>query len=62
MSSINVKTIASEKEMLGRIRAASAFRNCPIPDGEVLANTGIFQKRQELTKQLFLIKFMKTIF
>jgi len=53
MSAINVKTIASEKETSGRTKAASAFRNCPIPDEEVIANTGIFQKRQELTKQLF---------
>ena len=56
MSGINVKTIASEKEISGRIKAANAFRNCPIPDTEILANAGIFQKRQEQTKQLFFNK------
>jgi len=56
MTQINVKTIASEKEIEGRISASNAFRNCPIPDTEVLANAGIFQKRQELTKQLFFNK------
>jgi len=56
MTQINVKTIASEKEIEGRISASNAFRNCPIPDNEVLANVGIFQKRQELTKQFFFNK------
>ncbi len=56
MSGIKVKTVASDKEISGRIKASNAFRNCPIPDAEVLANVGIFQKRQELTKQLFFNK------
>jgi len=50
---IKVKTLASSKEQEGRIAAAAAFRNCPIPDQELLANVGIFQKRQDFTKQLF---------
>lgn len=50
---ISVKTLASAQEQSGRLAIADSFRNCPIPNQEVLANVGIFQKRQELTKQLF---------
>jgi len=50
---IQLKTLASEGEISGRNKAANLLRNCPIPDNEVIANAGIFEKRQELTKQLF---------
>jgi hypothetical protein len=50
---IKIKTLSSEKEQQGRARAAQAFRNCPIPDNEVVSNAGLFLKRQELTKHLF---------
>lgn len=50
---ISIKTLASGDEINRRNRAASLFRNCPIPDNEVIANSGIFLKRQELTKALF---------
>ncbi len=50
---IRIKTLASGNEINGRVKAAELFRNCPIPDNEVIANAGIFEKRQELTKQLF---------
>ena len=50
---IKIKTLASEKELTGRARAAAAMRKCPIPDNEILANAGLFLKRQELTKHLF---------
>jgi hypothetical protein len=50
---IKIKTLASEKELSGRAKAAAALRNCPIPDNEILANAGLFLKRQELTKHLF---------
>jgi hypothetical protein len=50
---IVLKTLASGEEIERRTRIASLFRDCPIPDNEVVANVGIFQKRQELTKSLF---------
>jgi hypothetical protein len=52
---MNITTFssASVQEIDNRNRAAQAFRNCPIPDNEVLANSSIFLKRQELTKILF---------
>jgi hypothetical protein len=53
MSDIVLKTLASANEISGRTQAAQLFRECPIPNNEVIANAGIFEKRQELTKQLF---------
>lgn len=53
MAEIKLTTQASEHERSGRTAAAQLMRACPIPDNEVIANAGIFVKRQELTKQLF---------
>lgn len=53
MANIKLTSQASEKEVKGRNAAAKLFRDCPIPDNEVIANAGLFIKRQELTKQLF---------
>lgn len=50
---IKTFTNASSMELDARERAARAMRQCPIPDGEVLANSSIFLKRQDLTKILF---------
>ncbi|MFM7729678.1 MAG: crotonobetainyl-CoA--carnitine CoA-transferase [Flavobacteriales bacterium] len=50
---IKVKTLASERELSGREQAAAKWRSCPIPNNELLANAGLFLKRQELTKHLF---------
>lgn len=53
INDIKIKSLASEKELSGRAIAANAMRNCPIPDNELVANAGLFLKRQELTKHLF---------
>ncbi|WP_264553451.1 crotonobetainyl-CoA--carnitine CoA-transferase [Flavobacterium sp. N2038] len=50
---IEIKSIASSVELENRNRLNSLFNNCPIPDNERLANSGLFVKRQDLTKQLF---------
>ncbi len=50
---IQTFTNASSAEISGRARASQAFRNCPVPDDEVVANSSIFLKRQDLTKILF---------
>lgn len=50
---IEIKSIASQVELENRNRLNSLFNNCPIPDSERLANSGLFVKRQDLTKQLF---------
>lgn len=49
----NVKSLASGAEQDARKVAYELFDNCPIPENEILANTGLFVKRQELTKSLF---------
>jgi hypothetical protein len=50
---IEIKSIASSVEMENRNKLNQLFENCPIPENEKLANSGLFVKRQDLTKQLF---------
>jgi hypothetical protein len=52
--SIEIKTIASEAELEKRNNFLELYKNCPIPENEKLTNSGLFVKRQDLTKQLFL--------
>lgn len=51
--SIKIKTLASEGEQGNRNKLVQLFDACPIPDAEKLANSGLFVKRQDLTKVLF---------
>ena len=51
---IEVKTIASSQEIENRNGLLGLYRNSPIPDNEKIANSGLFLKRQELGKILFL--------
>jgi hypothetical protein len=51
--SIKIKTIASENEKANRKAFFDLFSQSPLPDNEKLSNIGLFQKRQDLTKQLF---------
>lgn len=51
---IEIKSIASNTELDNRNKLVDLFENCPIPNSERLANSGLFVKRQDLTKQLFL--------
>lgn len=48
-----IKTLASKKELNSRNEIVNDFKNSPIPDHEILANIGLYQKRQDLTKTLF---------
>lgn len=50
---IEIKSIASLAELENRKRLNTLFNNCPIPENERLVNSGLFVKRQDLTKQLF---------
>lgn len=52
--SIEIKTIASKVELEKRNNFLELYKNCPIPENEKLTNSGLFVKRQDLTKQLFL--------
>ena len=51
--SIEIKTIASQDELSNRNKLIDLFNRCPIPNTERLTNSGLFIKRQDLTKQLF---------
>lgn len=51
--SIEIKTIASATEQERRNNFFELYQNSPIPDNEKLTNSGLFVKRQDLTKQLF---------
>ena len=51
--SIEIKTIASNLELEKRNNFLELFKNSPIPENEKLTNSGLFVKRQDLTKQLF---------
>jgi len=50
---IEIKSIASETEIQNRNSLNQLFEKCPIPKNERLTNSGLFVKRQDLTKQLF---------
>lgn len=50
---IKTKTVASNREQDIRLKFYETYMNNPIPQNEQLGNIGLFQKRQDLTKQLF---------
>lgn len=50
---IKTKTIASTAEQDKRKAFFELYENNPIPPAERLSNTGVFTKRQDLSKQLF---------
>lgn len=51
---IELKSLASNSEIEKRNSFFKLYNDCPIPKNERLANSGLFVKRQDLTKQLFL--------
>ena len=50
---LKISSLASMREKEARQHALELFLDNPLPDREKLANTGLFLKRQELTKILF---------
>lgn len=56
-----IKSIASTSEVENRNSIVDLFQENPIPNNEKLANVGIFQKRQDLTKQLFFNEIYREI-
>lgn len=52
--SIKIKTLASEQEKQNRKDFLNLFRQSPIAENEMLANLGLYQKRQDFSKMLFL--------
>lgn len=59
--SIKTKSIASKSEISNRETFFKEFLNSPIPPEEKLSNTGVFLKRQELSKILFLNEIYQQI-
>lgn len=51
---INIASNASEKEFELRTKFFTLFKECPIPDNEILSNLGLFVNRQLLSRFLFL--------
>ena len=51
---IKIKTISSTEEQNNRQFFFDTFQSCPIPNSEKLSNIGLFLKRQDLTKVLFM--------
>ena len=51
---IKRKEYASENEKAQRAEIVELFKNCPIPENELLENLGLFIKRKDLTRVLFM--------
>lgn len=58
---IKTKTIASNTEQEKRKAFFELYKKNPIPDTEQLTNVGLFLKRQDLSKQLFLNEIYQQI-
>jgi len=58
---IKIKGYPSINEKSLRERFFKLFRECPIPENELLLNLGLFIKRQDLTKMLFMNEIYKKI-
>jgi len=50
---MKLRTLASDKEKNNRERMKELYLQSPIPNDEKVAQTGLFQRRQELSKVLF---------
>jgi hypothetical protein len=51
--SITIKTLASTSEKENRQAFFELYKKSPVTDSELLANVGLYQKRQDFSKQLF---------
>jgi len=58
---MKLRTLASDNEIDKRKEAEKLLINSPIPNNEKLAQVGVYQKRQELSKVLFFNEIYKKI-
>lgn len=58
---IETKSYPSQKEGEARNRLQQLFQNCPIPANEKLSNLGLFMKRQDLSRVLFMHQLYQQI-
>lgn len=61
MNNISITTLASDSELEKRKKFLELYKKCPIPENEILSNIGLFEKRQEITKLLFLNEIYREI-
>ena len=52
MSNFNVKKGSTEGEEFQRMRFVENFKNCPIPESEIMNNMGLFLNRQLLSRMM----------
>lgn len=60
-STIRVNSHASPQEASARDKFYELFARCPIPPNEVLANLGVFMRRQSLARVLFMHELYQMI-
>jgi hypothetical protein len=58
---IRIKIDASEAEQKNRATLGDLFAACPIPPAERLSHLGLFQKRQDVTRMLFMHELYEKI-
>jgi len=58
---IKMKVNFSDDEINIRDKFLKLYKDCPIPGSEVLSNLGLFLKRQDLTRMLFMNDIYKRI-
>ena len=51
---MKIRTLASKTEQDNRTKQQTLFRSSPVFANEKVAQVGLFQRRQELSKMLFL--------
>ena len=53
-TSYNIKTYSSDDEINVRLGFAEHFRQCPIPDNQILSNLGLFVNSKSMSRLLFM--------
>ena len=61
MSNFNVKKGLTEGERFQRMRFIENFKNCPIPESEIMNNMGLFLNRQLLSRVMFINELYRKI-
>lgn len=58
-NSLKIKTYSSEQEVKIQKKVVELFRNCPIPDDQILSNLGLFLSSKNLSRILFMDHIFK---
>lgn len=58
---IHIQRNLSQKELALRDDALKLFKECPIPESEILSNLNLFMKRQDVARLLFLNELYQKI-